>query len=129
MIDLLRPSPYVVAYLFAHHYLIYPVLFVMCGVNIVLARTRMPRLTGLIALLLTLAGVLGVTGANTHPAFAELRIILAPLLSPLDGMVWIFVCAVIISVCGGMGQRWNHAGSILPILSALSMYALWTIAY
>ena len=129
MIDLLRPSPYVVAYLFAHHYLIYPALFVMCGINIVLARIRIARVIGLIALLLTLVGLLGVTGANSHPVFSELRIILAPIFAPLDGMVWIFVCAVIISLCGGMGKRWNHAGSILPILSALSMYALWTIAY
>lgn len=129
MIELLRPSPYVVTYLFALNYLIYPALFVLGGVNIVLARTGTARLIGLIALLLTLAGLLGVTGASVHPVFVDLKFALGPILRPLGGMVWIGVCAVAISLGSVMGQRWNSAGSILPILCALAIYALWTVAY
>lgn len=129
MIDLLRPSPYVVTYLFAVNYLIYPVLFILGGVNIVRARTGTARLIGLIALMLTLAGLLGVTGASVHPAFVDFKFALAPILRPLGGMVWIGVCAVAISLCGVLGQRWNTAGSVLPMLCALAIYVLWTIAY
>lgn len=129
MIDLLRPSPYVVTYLFAVNYLIYPVLFVLGGINIVRARTGMARLIGLVALMLTLAGLLGVTGASVHPALVDFKFTLAPILRPLGGMVWIGVCAVAISLCGVLGQRWNTAGSVLPILCALAIYVLWTIAY
>jgi len=129
MIELLRPSPYVVTYLFALNYLIYPALFVLGGVNIVRARTGTARLIGLIAIMLTLAGLLGVTGASLHPALVDFKFALAPILRPLGGMAWIGVCAVAISLCGVMGQRWNSAGGVLPILCASAIYVVWTIAY
>jgi hypothetical protein len=129
MIELLRPSPYVVTYLFALNYLIYPALFVLGGVNIVLARTGTARLIGLIAILLTLAGLFGVTGASLHRVFVDLKFTLAPILRPLGGMGWIGVCAAAISLCGALGQRWNSAGSVLPILCAIAMYVSWTVAY
>src|SRR5210317_1967395 len=99
MIEMLRPFPYVVTYLFALNYLIYPVLFVLGGINIVLARTGTARLLGLIAILLTLIGVLGVTGANVHAALVDFKIALAPVLRPLGGMIWVGLCSGAISLC------------------------------
>ena len=128
MIDFLRPSPEVIAFLFLKTYIVFPVLL---GIGIIAIRrtTQHARTIAIVCAVMALFGVLATSAPVFVPQLASVASAVRGIISPWDGVIWAGGTVVTGLIALGLSKA-SHPILVALFLGVFIVYlGSWMIAY
>ena len=128
MIDFLRPSPEVIAFLFLKTYIVFPALL---GIGIIAIRrtTQHARTIAIVCAVMALFGVLATSAPVFVPQLASVASAVRGIISPWDGVIWAGGTVVTGLIALGLSKA-SHPILVALFLGVFIVYlGSWMIAY
>ena len=128
MIDFLRPSPEVIAFLFLKTYIVFPALL---GIGLIAIRrtTQHARTIAILCVVMALFGVLATSAPVFVPQLASVASAVHGIISPWDGVIWAGGTVVTGLIALGLSKA-SHPILVALFLGVFIVYlGSWMIAY
>jgi len=128
MIDFLRPSPEVIAFLFLKTYIVFPALL---GIGLIAIRrtTQHARTIAILCVVMALFGVLATSAPVFVPQLASVASAVRGIISPWDGVIWAGGTVVTGLIALGLSKA-SHPILVALFLGVFIVYlGSWMIAY